>query len=305
VTLPPALRGPVETAIAGAGAGTRVTATRPVTGGCIHHGTRLETDAGVALFLKWSDGTAPGMFDAEADGLVALRRAGAARVPEPLAWKDGGPEGPSWLLMEYVDPGPAGATGRKLGEAVARLHGAGMHRGGPAPEVGFGWSRDNWIGSLPQANPPAADWAAFWRDRRLLPQLGRARAQGRLADDVLDRAAELAGRALGHVRSPELIHGDLWSGNTFHDAEGVPVLIDPAVCRGDGEVDLAMSELFGGFGADFYAAYDAVRPISPEYHAYARDLYQLYYLLVHVNLFGASYEAGTLAAARRAVAGAG
>ena len=302
MTLPPALRGPVEAAIAGAGAGTRVTVTRRVTGGCIHHGTRLETDAGVALFLKWSEGAMPGMFAAEADGLCALRRAGTARVPEPLAWKVGGPDGSSWLLMEYVEPGPVGAGGRRaLGESVARLHGA----VDPAREVRFGWHRDNWIGSLPQANPPAADWGAFWRDHRLEPQLERARAAGRLGDAVLDRAAELAGRSLGHVRSPELIHGDLWSGNTFHDAEGAPVLIDPAVCRGDGEVDLAMSELFGGFGADFYAAYDAVRPISSEYHAFARDLYQLYYLLVHVNLFGASYEASALAAARRAVAATG
>ena len=172
-----------------------------------------------------------------------------------------------------------------------------LHLGGG--QASFGWGRDNWIGSLPQANPDTASWGVFWRDARLRPQIEMARGGGRLRDERLDRVLEETAAALADVKRPELLHGDLWSGNTFTSRAGRPVLVDPAVYRGDGEVDLAMSELFGGFSEDFYAAYASVRRISHEYAAYRRDLYQLYYLLVHVNLFGSSYEAGTLDAAAR------
>jgi protein-ribulosamine 3-kinase len=110
---------------------------------------------------------------------------------------------------------------------------------------------------------------------------------------------EVIPSALADVVCPELVHGDLWGGNWFANELGEPVLIDPAVYRGHGEVDLAMSELFGGFGPAFYNAYDDVRAIAGAYRAYRKDLYQLYYLLVHINLFGSTYEAGSLRAAQR------
>lgn len=115
----------------------------------------------------------------------------------------------------------------------------------------------------------------------------------------MDRLLGAITLALDDVDTPALVHGDLWSGNAFADPSGRPVLIDPAVYLGDGEVDLAMTELFGGFGTRFYDAYHDVRSISEAYHAYRRDLYQLYYLLVHVNLFGGAYVAGSLRAAER------
>jgi protein-ribulosamine 3-kinase len=290
--LPDPLRASVESALRHIGVGTEIVAYEPVTGGCIHHGARVQTDEGRAGFLKWSPGDRPGMFEAEADGLRALRDACDLIVPGPWAWSDGDEGGFAWLLMDYVAPSPAAPSSeRRLGEGLARLHAG-------ADESGFGWARDNWIGSLPQANPEHESWGTFWREARLAPQLTRARSQGRLTDERFDRLLEQTPDALAHVTRAELLHGDLWSGNAFFTGpEGAPVLIDPAVYRGDGEVDLAMSELFGGFGGDFYRAYDAVRPVSPEYEAFGRDLYQLYYLLVHVNLFGASYEAGATRAA--------
>ena len=115
----------------------------------------------------------------------------------------------------------------------------------------------------------------------------------------MDRLVEVIPDALTDVERGELLHGDLWSGNAYATVDGAPGIIDPAVYRGDGEVDLAMTELFGGFGQRFYEAYNAVLPISRAYEVFKRDLYQLYYLLVHVNLFGASYERGSLAAASR------
>jgi fructosamine-3-kinase len=145
-------------------------------------------------------------------------------------------------------------------------------------------------------------WGEFWRDARLAPQLDRARRAGHFALDdggglerVVDRTPELLADVGGQ---PDLLHGDLWGGNVFPDRDGRPVLIDPALYRGHHEVDLAMSELFGGFPGAWPAAYHEARPIDPGYVSFRRSLYQLYYLLVHVNLFGASYEPACRRAAR-------
>jgi len=312
LALPSGLGEPLRRALEEHGLGRRVERVAEVAGGCINHGARLETDTGASLFLKWNATAPPGMFDAEADGLVALAARGAVVVPAPVAWQDtpepshapaGGrvkPDGASWILLEYIQPGRAsGLTEELLGIGLANIHGSAS---ATAPPAGFGWKRDNWIGSLPQANAPDPCWPAFWRDRRLAPQLRLARDRGRLRDGALDAVLELCEAALADVETPELVHGDLWGGNWFAGPEGEPVLIDPAVYVGHGEVDLAMSDLFGGFGARFYDAYRDAHGITDAYEAYRRELYQLYYLLAHVNLFGASYEPGALRAARRVVA---
>ncbi len=292
--LPAELRSSLVEALSELGGSGTVARVLPVGGGCIHNGSRLETTAGDTFFLKWNLEAPPGMFAAEADGLRALRSADVALVPEPLAWSDGPP---AWLLMEFVEPGSEQADA-DLGEALARIHRS--NEGGS-----FGWTRDNWLGSLPQGNPAHTCWGTFWRDARLRPQLLRARRSGRLREELFDGVLEALPHALTDVVRPELVHGDLWRGNAFSTPEGRPVLVDPAVCLADGEVDLAMSELFGGFGPSFYHAYEALRPVSPAYRAFKRDLYQLYYLLAHVNMFGASYEPGARRAADAALRGMG
>lgn len=287
--LPTPLRQQVESAL-----GHRITCCVPASGGCINNGARLDTSAGGSFFLKWNETAAPEMFEAEADGLEALRRARTVHVPEPLD-RGGGDGTAAWLLMEYVASGaPAPDYAERLGTSLAALHQTEL-----APP--FGWGRDNWIGSLPQSNEERSGWGEFWRDLRIVPQLQLARSRGFLRSDTMDRLVELIPDALADVERGGLVHGDLWSGNAYATTEGVPVIIDPAVFRGDGAVDLAMTELFGGFGRRFYEAYDASQSISREYEAFRRDLYQLYYLLVHVNLFGASYERRSLAAASRVV----
>jgi fructosamine-3-kinase len=272
--------------------GQEITGSIPASGGCINSGARLDTQAGGPFFLKWNEAAPLEMFDAEADGLNALRRANTVRVPEPLG-RGGGDGTPAWLLLEYVDPGaPARDYSERLGASLAGLH---------QTEIGppFGWGRDNWIGSLPQANGERANWGEFWRDMRIVPQLQLARSREFLRGDTMDRLVDLIPDALADVERGGLLHGDLWSGNAYATVDGAPVIIDPAVYRGDGEVDLAMTELFGGFRPRFYEAYNAVLPISRAYEAFKRDLYQIYYLLVHVNLFGTSYESRSLAAASR------
>jgi protein-ribulosamine 3-kinase len=290
VTLPAALSAAVADVL-----GAPISHATTVGGGSINNASRLGTNEDSFYFLKWNRNAPVGMFQAELDGLAALSHTNAVRVPEPVGHGTDA-DGTSWLLMEYVDPGQEGSEYQtRLGEGLAALHST-----DELSEVG--WPTDNWIGSLEQVNSWESSWAVFWRDHRIVPQLDLARRRGFMNDPIMDRVVDVTPLALGDVSQAGLLHGDLWGGNVFPDSSASPVLIDPAVYRGHGEVDLAMSELFGGFGRRFYEAYDSVIPVSLEYGAFRRDLYQLYYLLVHVNLFGASYEQGSLAAARRVVA---
>ena len=318
MTLPTSVSAAIERVLDEAGSSGRISEVVPVAGGCINNGARLQMSNGDDFFLKWRTPTPGsetlGMFGAESEGLDSLAAAALASqadtdpprvlVPAPVAHRDD-PVGPSWLLMEYVESSATSEEGESLlGLGLAAVHGS-THG-----TTSFGWNRDNWIGSLPQANPPSRSWASFWRDARILPQLERAYAYGHLlsssigpaASRSLEHLVDLVPAALADVTRPELLHGDLWSGNAYTGPGGVPVLIDPAVYRGDGEVDLAMTELFGGFGPTLYEAYAEVRPISDAYVSHRRDLYQLYYLLVHVNLFGGSYVNSTLRAAASVVA---
>lgn len=299
--LPRAIHEEVEAALPELDGAGRVEDMRPVSGGCINNGCALTTTGGHRYFLKWREQAPPGMYRAEADGLRALDEAVKSidgrcdlRLPEVVTFAG------RWLLLEYVEPHPTG-TGAEVaaGRDLARLHRVSVSRD-------FGWEADNWIGTLPQVNAARSSWGAFWWDARLSPQLERARSGGFFpaqgGGDTMDRLARVVGVALEDVEQASLLHGDLWSGNVYADRDGRPVLIDPAVYRGHSEVDLAMTELFGGFGGDFYAAYGEEQPLDPAYAAYRRDLYQLYYLLVHVNLFGRAYVRRTLNAAERVVA---
>lgn len=299
MSLPEAVRARVEARFG------PVRGARPVGGGCINPSLRLELGNGPA-FLKYNTGAPPGLFAVEARGLDALRRAaaGALRVPEVLAaWdpaREGVPGEPGWLLLEWVEPGPRGAAfDERLGRGVAALH--------RAPGGGWGWEEDGFIGPLPQRNPAAASWAELWRDHRLEPRLRAARDAGHQVgaaeewERLLAALPELLAPA--EEDGPSLLHGDLWSGNVASGPAGEPCLVDPAAYRGHREADLAMTELFGGFGPRFHAAYAEAWPLRPGYREARRAVYQLYYLLVHVELFGGGYAARTRAALRAALPG--
>lgn len=262
---------------------------RQVGGGCISPAARVESAAGDVAFLKW--GTPAALFREEARSLAALEATGTLRVPAVLGVGEG--DGPGWLLLEWLEPAPARAeTWAALGRGLARLHRRRAER--------VGWPADNFIGPLPQENGWTADWAAFWWERRLLPQLRRAYDAGHFSGVERRRferlGAGLEGRLVaGAEDGASLLHGDLWSGNV-HATGGGPALIDPSSYHGHREVDLAMSELFGGFGRGFHEAYREEWPLLPGYAEARRPVYQLYYLLVHLNLFGAGYVGSTLAA---------
>lgn len=279
--LPASLRAAIEASIAAAsGVRFRISAVAPASGGCIHDSFRIDGD-GERYFVKTNTAGLADAFAAEADGLAALNAAGM-RAPRPLG--NGVAASRAYLVMEYLDLSRRGdwaAMGRVL---------AAMHR---ATGGQFGWRRDNFIGATPQSNRPHDDWTGFWHDARLLPQLALAERNG-LGSRLIDtgeRLAEMLPVLLaGHAPQASLLHGDLWSGNAAFLADGSPVLFDPAVYFGDREADLAMTELFGGFPPSFYAAYSEAWPLDPGYEL-RRDIYNLYHVLNHANLFGGGYAA--------------
>jgi fructosamine-3-kinase len=189
-------------------------------------------------------------------------------------------------VLEHLELRPADDKGmRALGRNLARLHRVTARR--------HGWDRDNTIGSTPQINTPADDWIAFWRERRLSFQLKLAASKGhaaRLSASGERLIEKLPAFFEGYTPVPSLLHGDLWSGNAAMDADGKPVIFDPAVYYGDREADLAMTELFGGFPHSFYAAYRTEYPLDAGYET-RKQLYNLYHVLNHLNLFGGGYGA--------------
>lgn len=253
---------------------------RALAGGCVNRAFVLR-DGERACFVKLNGAQRLDMFEAEAAGLEALAAAEAIRVPAPLCMGTAGDE--AFLALEYIPFGTQRrGSGAEAGERLAALH--------RQTQATFGWHRDNYIGSTPQPNVMSGDWASFWREWRLGYQLDLALAKG-FGGRLWERGQRLLEECpalLDHAPAPSLLHGDLWAGNLAYDTSGQPVLFDPAVYYGDREADLAMTELFGGFDADFHAAYRAAWPLAPGYNL-RRDLYNLYHILNHLNLFGAGY----------------
>jgi fructosamine-3-kinase len=282
-------------AAVGRALGSAVTGARGVAGGDINEAHELTLADGRVVFAKTNHGGDRAMFPAEARGLAWLAEARALRVPRVLAVSAGPDGGRGFLVLERIAPGPRRPDfDERLGRGLAALH----QHGAPC----FGLDHDNFIGRLPQANAPVAEggWAGFYRARRLDPQLGRAVDAG-LASATLRRGCErlfgVLEERVGPGEPPARLHGDLWGGNVLCDESGEPCLIDPAVHGGHREVDLAMMRLFGGFSSRVFDAYAEASPLA-DGHEERVPLYQLYFLLVHVNLFGRSY----LSSAERAVA---
>nr|WP_207281064.1 fructosamine kinase family protein [Thiocystis violacea] len=272
----------------------RIQRNRPIGGGCINTAAAL-SDGRRAFFVKLNTPERLGMFEAESEGLAALAAARAIRVPAPLG--TGVAAHRSFLVMELLDLGGR-LDGALAGRQLAELHRVSAER--------FGWHRDNTIGSTPQSNTPCDDWVDFWREHRLGPQLAIAAANG-YGGRLLTAGERLMGRLealIGHRPPPSILHGDLWGGNIGATPDGQPVIFDPAVYHGDRETDLAMTELFGGFGSAFQAAYREAWPLDPDY-AIRKILYNLYHILNHLNLFGGGYLSQSQAMIERLLAETG
>ncbi len=258
-----------------------------VGGGDISRAYKVSTKSDVFFCKVQMKSMAYDMFEAERIGLDAIRNTGVILAPRVYAcekWGDG-----AVLIMEHVaSKMPTESEYALFGRQLAYLH--------QQSKTFFGWDSDNYIGSLPQSNTKHKSWPEFYVNERLQPQLILATEQGLLDLNELPEESTMLSvmNTICADIPPSLLHGDLWSGNYLISTDGRPYLIDPAVYQGHSEIDIAMSKLFGGFGSAFYRAYHNVIA-EDQFSSDRLKLYQLYYLLVHLNLFGRSYYSGVKA----------
>ncbi len=278
------------------GKGIRITDRTPVFGGDINHAYALTLSDGSVIFMKANTRQKLGIFEGEAESLDFIRQTGTIRSPEVLAIGTDGDI--SFLLLEFIRSGRANSSSsEELGLGLARMHQADTSafvKGGK-----FGSLHDHLLGSGIQDNTPMDNWTEFFAECRLRPQFERAdryfdSGTRKKISYLLDNLSSY----LTEPEQPSLLHGDLWGGNYMIDADGHPWLIDPAAYVGHAEADLAMTELFGGFDSRFYAAYQSAAGLDPGYSD-RRDLYNLYHLVKHLNLFGTGYLSSVLAVLRR------
>lgn len=268
--------------LADLGDGTPIVQIIPVSGGCIHQVFQLITKKR-AYLLKWNPAPQEGMFEVEARGLKLLAASDAIRVPQVLAVNSQ----PAFILLEWIDPAghSSGWDQERLGHQLAALHRS------AAPQA-YGLDHDNYIGSISQINSWRPDWVTFFRENRLHPQIKLSVEHEYLSGAQLHKLSRICDHLDRwideHSVQPSLLHGDLWAGNVLCGPAGLPVLIDPAVYYGDREAELAFTGLFGGFTARFYQAYNESWPLDPG-NSGRRDLYNLYHLLNHLNIFGPVY----------------
>ena len=251
-------------------------------GGCINPGGKLTTSAGT-FFLKWNSARKfPSMFNSEAKGLTLLRKGQAITIPKVIGVNEDSEN--QFILLEFIEQGPQSKSYWKdLGSGLATMH--------KATNDFFGLDHNNYIGSLRQFNDSNKSWIDFFINRRLSVQLKLSVDSG-LVGSQLTKSFESLYLKLGSLlpeEKPALLHGDLWSGNIITTRNGDPCLIDPAVYFGSREVDLAMTRLFGIFPGEFYDTYIDTYPLLPGYED-RFELYNLYPLLVHLNLFGPQYR---------------
>ena len=249
---------------------------QPVGGGCINDAYRVETQDRV-LFVKLNQTAGLDVFEAETDGLRELAATQSIRVPSPICCGSAG--GQSYLVMEFINLGGGGSQ-VQLGERLAKLH--------AVAQPTFGWHRDNTIGATHQPNPICNDWVDFLREHRLGFQFRLAKKNGIAFNGSDELLRQLDAYFDGYQPNPSLLHGDLWSGNVAFDENGDPVIYDPATYRGDREAEFGLTEMFGGFGSDFWAGYESVLPLEDGYGT-RKLIYRLYHTLNHFNLFGSGY----------------
>ncbi|MCH8556965.1 MAG: fructosamine kinase family protein [Balneolia bacterium] len=253
----------------------------PLSGGSINDAAVADSGS-ERVVIKWNTAARASMFETEHQGLDLLRKhTDTLLVPE--VYSTGKNASYSWIVMEYIHEGSNGSTtDREFGNGLAALH--------RNTASGYGLSHNNYIGRLPQNNSPHEDWVTFFMIRRIEPQIRAAVDSGLMPSSCIKKLPLLqrSAASLFPDEPASLLHGDLWSGNYLYSESGQAALIDPAVYYGNREIELAFTMLFGRFPAGFYEAYEEAWPIEPGF-AQRRDLYNLYPVLVHVNLFGGGY----------------
>jgi len=293
-SLPPHYTSLAQALVSLFGNSVSIAQTDRLSGGDINKAYALTLNTGDRIFMKANSKSNADFFTAEAAGLSAIASTGTIATPEILCTgtDDGEDVGYSFLLLKFIKSDKA----RKdyweiLGQELAALHKADTKTLWPdsANSDSFGFFQDNFIGARPQVNTPCSSWISFFRDNRLAPQFKTADSYFSPDDrNKITKLLDHLDKFLLEPAHPSLLHGDLWSGNVMCGPEGKAMLIDPAAYIGHAEADLAMTQLFGGFPQKFYDAYMQANPLEPGYEN-RRDLYNLYQLLNHLNLFGPTY----------------
>lgn len=267
--------------------GEKILTTVPLGGGCINDTYQITTSTNKSFFLKTNKNAPADMFSMEAKGLEEIQSFKVLSTPKVLLVNA------HFLLLEFIEVQKKTPTFfQTFGKLLAQHH--------QIAGTCWGYWADNYIGANRQVNPltayqlenSAKDWAHFYFENRILYQLKLAEENG-LSDTTLSHLiskleSKIPEILAPSVEPPALLHGDLWGGNFLINNHHIPVMIDPAVYYGHREVDLAMTKLFGGFSNDFYKAYSETYPLKPGYE-YRENLYHLYHVLNHLNLFGKSY----------------
>ncbi len=278
MTLNPKIKSTIESHI-----GSTITGMQALSGGCISDAYNITMQSGENYFLKLDNHSNTDMFIKEAHGLKELKNSNTVRIPEVILYDN------SFILTELIQTGKRSKSFFvEFGAQFARMH--------KYHNEHFGFYEDNYIGSNPQINQAGKNekrnWINFYFNKRILFQYKLAEKNGHATGEMKKGIALLEKMIedilAGSLEEPSLLHGDLWSGNFMVDENGEPCLIDPAVYYGHREADLAMTKLFGGFDSDFYAAYNEEFPL-PDGYRYRENIYKLYHLLNHLNLFGGSY----------------
>ncbi len=259
-----------------------------VFGGDINQAWKITDTNNHHWFIKTNRPSLVSMFEAEAKGLDEIVQSNTIRAPKSFCY--GVNDEVSYLVLEYIQLSSLRSPSQ-AGEQLAKMHycsSSNLFTPSPQP---FGWPMNNTIGSTPQSNTGHGTWSAFYKQERLIFQLNLAKSKG------YPRASFESGLLLAnnlhyffdrYAPKASLLHGDLWGGNCASDEQGNSVIFDPAVYFGDRETDIAMTELFGGFAPDFYTSYHHHYPLDQDYKT-RKNLYNLYHILNHYNLFGGSY----------------
>jgi len=258
----------------------KVVSACSIGGGCIANSKRIITSSGKEYFVKSYTANKSSILGNEANGLRELKKANAIRIPEVIYNDD------DFLIIEFIDEGMKSKDFFiRFGKQFAELHKTKAEK--------FGFFENNFIGSNPQINlPQSSNWSEFYWENRLLFQFRLAEKNGYVDESfrkIFSDFEKVYHTLLsGSEEEPALLHGDLWSGNFLIDEDDNPVLIDPAVYYGHREADLAMTRLFGGFDRDFYTSYNETYPLRLGWEERV-DIYKLYHILNHLNLFGTGY----------------
>lgn len=261
--------------------GLHPTRVSPVHGGDINQAFKVFR-GDQAFFIKINQAAAfPGMMEKEARGLDALRKESLFRIPAVEAVGEW--QGLQWLLLEWLTPAPRQTDfWKRFGEALAHQH--------LLQQSAFGWTEDNYIGRLPQSNRTHANWTDFYLQERIRPLVQLLVDTKQFSAEMFNRLEKLQNVIQNEfpTEAPALLHGDLWSGNFSCTGDGYPTIFDPAVYAGHREMDIGMTQLFGGFDSSFIEAYHHYYPLEQNWRK-RLPLTQLYPILVHAVLFGGQY----------------